>query len=66
MIESAVATADPQADEDTWSHVNIGRWPDEDGETNILTNNIGLWPQGDDDDDDPDETSPADGLHNSV
>ena len=32
-------------------------------EINILTNNIGLWPQGDDDV--PDETSPADALHNS-
>ena len=42
-----------------------GLWPDDDGEINILTNNIGLWPEGDDDDDDPDEASPADGLHNS-
>ena len=66
LVESSVAAADPQADEDTWSHVNIGLWPDDDGEINILTNNIGLWPEGDDDDDDPDETSPADGLHNSV
>ena len=39
-----------------------GLWPDDDGEINILTN-IGLWPQGDDDV--PDETSPADALHNS-
>ena len=29
----------------------------------MLTNNIGLWSQGDDDV--PDETSPADALHNS-
>ena len=40
-----------------------GLWPDDDGEMNILTNNIGLWPQGDDDV--PNETSPADALHNS-
>ena len=40
-----------------------GLWPDDDGEINILTNNIGPWPQGDDDV--PDETSPADALHNS-
>ena len=40
-----------------------GLWPDDDGEINILTNNIGLWPQGDDDV--PDETSPADALLNS-
>ena len=40
-----------------------GLWPDDDGEINILNNNIGLWPQGDDDV--PDETSPADALHNS-
>ena len=46
------------------ANVNIGLWPDDDGEINILTNDIGLWPQGDDDDV-PDETSPADGLHNS-
>jgi len=25
-----------------------GLWPDDDGEINILTNDIGLWPQGDD------------------
>ena len=40
-----------------------GLWPDDDEEINKLTNNIGLWPQGDDDV--PDETSPADALHNS-
>ena len=40
-----------------------GLWSDDDGEINILTNNIGLWPQGDDDV--PDETSPADALHKS-
>ena len=37
-----------------------GLWPDDAGEINMLTNNIGLWPQGDDDV--PDETSPADAL----
>ena len=40
-----------------------GLWSDDDGEINILANNIGLWPQGDDDV--PDETFPADALHNS-
>ena len=33
-----------------------GLWPDVDGEINFLINNIGLWPQGDDNV--PDETSP--------
>ena len=40
-----------------------GLWPDDDGEINILINNIGLCPQSDDHV--PDETSPADALHNS-
>ena len=39
-----------------------GLWPDDDIEINSLTRNIGLWPQGGDDV--PDETSPADALHN--
>ena len=40
-----------------------GLWPEDDGEINNLTNNIGLWPQGEDDV--PDVPSPADALHNS-
>ena len=40
-----------------------GPWPDDDEEINMLTNNVGLWPQGGDDV--PDETSPADALHKS-
>ena len=38
-------------------------WPDDDGEINILTKNIGLWPQGDHDV--LDEISPADAPHKS-
>ena len=36
LVESSVAAADPQADEDTWSHANIGLWPDDDREINIF------------------------------
>ena len=37
-----------------------GLWPDDDGEINMLTNNIGLWPQVNDDV--PDETSQGDEM----
>ena len=50
-----------------WKSLGIacggGLWPEDDGEINNLTNNIGLWPQGEDDV--PDVPSPADALHNS-
>ena len=36
-----------------WKSLGIasggGLWPEDDGEINNLTNNIGLWPQGEDD-----------------
>ena len=50
-----------------WKSLGIasggGLWPEDDGEINNLTNNIGLWPQCEDDV--PDVPSPADALHNS-
>ena len=39
-----------------------GLWPDDDREINSLAHTIGLWPQSGDDV--PDDTSPADTLHN--